>query len=95
MSNSNTTRRGTKRLFLRLGTCSKLLFHILDREFGNPMETEERAWDQLCGGLALTGRQCGMLWKGANRHGNELSIDLLFISSQEYQENRRHHCKSP
>jgi hypothetical protein len=71
MDNSKTILKGTKRLFLKLGTCSRLFFYILNREFGYPIETEERAADPLCGGLMQRGYQCGMLWGAALAVGAE------------------------
>ena len=52
----------TKRVFLKKGTCSRTFFYILDREFGYPLEDEERAIDPLAGGILQQGYQCGMLW---------------------------------
>ncbi len=63
--------QGTKKLFLNLGTCSQLLFYILNREFGFPMRTEERASDLLAGGVLQKGHQCGMLWGASLAAGAE------------------------
>lgn len=52
----------TKRVFLEQGTCSRTLFFILNRQFGNPKVNEERAADPLAGGIMQRGYQCGMLW---------------------------------
>jgi C_GCAxxG_C_C family probable redox protein len=71
MNNSKTIQQGTKRLFLKLGTCSRLFFYILNREFGYPIETEERAADPLAGGIMQRGHQCGMLWGSALAVGAE------------------------
>ncbi len=54
--------KGTKGLFLKLGTCSRTLFHIVNREFGVSMELEEKASDPLAGGILQRGHQCGMIW---------------------------------
>ena len=51
----------TKKLFRKLGSCSRTYFYILNREFGHTKEIEERAADPLAGGLMQTGHQCGML----------------------------------
>lgn len=54
--------KDAKRLFLKKGTCSQAFFHILNREFGQLREQEERAADSLAGGIIQEGYQCGMLW---------------------------------
>ena len=51
-----------KRVFLKKGTCSQTLCYLLNREFGYPKETEERATNPLAGGIMQRGHQCGMLW---------------------------------
>ncbi len=71
MNDSKPIPQDAKKLFLKLGTCSRLFFYILDREFGYPSETEERAADPLCGGLMQKGDQCGMLWGSALAVGAE------------------------
>ncbi len=60
-----------KRIFLKKGTCSRAFFYILDREFGYPLEDEERAIDPLAGGILQQGYQCGMLWGAAMAVGAE------------------------
>ncbi|MCP4219268.1 MAG: C_GCAxxG_C_C family protein [bacterium] len=62
MNNSIATKNDAKKLFLKLGTCSQTFFHILNREYGHLLDTEERASDPLCGGMMGKGCQCGMLW---------------------------------
>jgi hypothetical protein len=52
----------TKKQFLTRGTCSHVLFYLLNREFGNQKGPEERASDLLAGGIMQCGYQCGMLW---------------------------------
>lgn len=54
--------KATKRLFLKLGTCSRTLAYILNREFGHLSEQHEKALDPLAGGILQQGYQCGMLW---------------------------------
>mgnify|MGYP005637844279 CR=1 FL=1 len=71
MNNSKPKLKGTKKLFIQLGTCSRTLCHILNREFGHPMETEELASDPLAGGIMQRGHQCGMLWGAALAVGAE------------------------
>ncbi len=64
-------KQDAKRLFLKFGTCSRTFFYILNREFGYPLEIEERAADPLAGGLMQQGYQCGMLWGSALAVGAE------------------------
>lgn len=61
----------TKRVFLKLGTCSRTFFYILNREFGHPKEMEEHAIDPLAGGILQQGYQCGMLWGASMAVGAE------------------------
>ncbi len=61
----------TKKLFRKLGTCSRTFYYILNREFGYPKETEECAADLLAGGIMTRGHQCGMLWGSALGAGAE------------------------
>lgn len=51
-----------EKLFRKLGTCSRTFFYIINREFDNPKDAEERAADPLAGGIFKQGYQCGMLW---------------------------------
>ena len=51
-----------KKVFKQCGTCSQTFAHLLNREFGHPNETAERALDPLAGGIINQGHQCGMLW---------------------------------
>ena len=60
-----------KKVFRKLGTCSRTLFYILNREFGHPKELEERAADVLAGGIMQKGHQCGMLWGASLAIGAE------------------------
>ena len=62
-----------KRTFLRKGTCSRTFFYLLDREFGHPMDAEEKAIDPLAGGILQQGYQCGMLWGASMAIGTEAS----------------------
>jgi hypothetical protein len=64
-------RRDTKRVFFKLGTCSRTFFYLLNRENGFPHENEERAADPLAGGILQQGYQCGMLWGAALAVGAE------------------------
>ncbi|MBN1338606.1 MAG: C_GCAxxG_C_C family protein [Bacteroidales bacterium] len=63
--------KGAKRLFLKLGSCSRTLGFIINREFGHLKEAEERALDPLSGGIIQQGYQCGMLWGAALAAGAE------------------------
>ncbi len=71
VNDSKANLQDTKRVFLKLGTCSRTFFYLLNREFGYPLETEERAADPLAGGLMQEGYQCGMLWGSALAVGAE------------------------
>ena len=51
----NENKNDTKKLFLKKGACSHTFFYILNREFGNKKENEQRASDPLAGGLAQEG----------------------------------------
>jgi len=62
---------GTVGTFLTKGACSHTLFRVLNRALGHSLEEEERASDQLAGGLASHGYQCGMLWGSALAAGAE------------------------
>jgi len=61
----------TKKVFRKLGTCSRTFFYLLNREFGHLKEAEECAADLLCGGLMQRGHQCGMLWGASLAVGAE------------------------
>jgi len=70
----NDTKQGpndAKKVFRKLGTCSRTFFHIINRELGHPKELEERAADSLAGGIMQKGEQCGMLWGSALAIGAE------------------------
>jgi hypothetical protein len=66
-----TINNDTKKVFLKLGTCSRTFCFLLDREFGFAMEMEEKAADPLAGGIFRRGHQCGMLWGSALAAGSE------------------------
>jgi hypothetical protein len=63
--------KDARKLFRKLGTCSRTFFHIVNREFGPPKELEERAADALAGGILQEGHQCGMLWGASLAVGAE------------------------
>jgi hypothetical protein len=70
-SDSKAIQQDTKKMFRKLGTCSRTLFYILNREFGYPLENEECAADPLAGGILQQGYQCGMLWGASLAVGAE------------------------
>ncbi len=91
----NSKFKGTKKIFWKLGTCSRTFFFLLNREFGNNNENAEIAADPLAGGVMLKGHQCGMLWGatlgvGAEswRRKNDVGdpVALAISSSQKVQE---------
>ena len=67
----NMVKNDAKRVFLKKGTCSQTLCFLLDREFGQARENEERASDPLAGGLMQSGHQCGQLWGAVLAAGAE------------------------
>lgn len=60
-----------RKQFLKKGTCSRTFFFLLNREYGHPREAEERAVEQLAGGIMQMGYQCGMLWGASMAVGAE------------------------
>ena len=62
MTTSINSPTDAKKLFKKCGTCSQTFAHLLNREFGQPSESAERALDPLAGGIVNQGHQCGMLW---------------------------------
>jgi hypothetical protein len=64
-------KQDTKKVFGKLGTCSRTFCYLLNREFGYLKETEERAADPLAGGIMTRGHQCGMLWGSSLAAGAE------------------------
>jgi hypothetical protein len=60
-----------KKVFRKLGTCSRTFFYLLNREFGHQKELEERASESLAGGIMQKGHQCGMLWGASLAVGAE------------------------
>ena len=67
MSNaqSGISSLGTVGAFLKGRACSDTLFHVLNRAFGHPLKTEERAAMPFAGGIMQHGYQCGMIWGAA------------------------------
>ncbi len=68
---SETVKLKAKRAFIKKGTCSRTFFYILDREFGHPLDDEEKAIDPMAGGILQQGYQCGMLWGASMAVGAE------------------------
>ena len=71
MNNSNKKKLNPRKVFWKCGFCSQTMFHLLNYEFDNHKEVEERASGLLAGGIAQKGYQCGMLWGGALAVGVE------------------------
>lgn len=71
MNDSKTMPQEARKVFKKLGTCSRTFFYLLNREFGQLNEAGEIAADPLCGGLMQQGRQCGMLWGASLAVGAE------------------------
>ena len=61
MATNKVDNNDTKKVFKELGTCSRTFFHLLNREFGNQLETEEQAADPLAGGIMQKGQHHGSL----------------------------------
>lgn len=103
MNASITTPQDTKRVFFKKGACSHTFFYLLNREFGCPLETEERASDSLAGGIMAQGYQCGMLWGSALAAGAESfrrsdnrdrAIGMAITATQHLVESFSHRAKS-
>jgi len=100
---SNKVKLRVKRTFLKQGTCSRTFFYILNREFGHPKESEERAIDPMAGGILQNGYQCGMLWGATMAIGAESfrrcdtlnnSIRKTIRATQHVMESFRNRAKS-
>ena len=91
MKASAINSRDTKWVFIKKGSCSRTLFYILNREFGNPLEEEERAADLLAGGILQQGYQCGLLLgavlaMGAESHRkSQTSTEAIHLAVQATQ----------
>ena len=72
MNSYNNTKLSPKKTFLKCGTCSRAMYHLLNHEFANTKPDEEKASDLLAGGIAMKGHQCGMLWGGTLAIGTEV-----------------------
>ena len=78
-----TIENNSKKVFREKGTCSQTFAHLLNTEFENNLEDEERATDPLAGGIMRKGQQCGMLWGSA-----------LAIGAKSYQQAKDVHKAS-
>lgn len=95
MKASKAVNQDTKWIFAKKGTCSRTLFYILDREYNNPLEDEEKASDTLAGGILQHGYQCGLLLgsvmgagaEAYNRTGNlQDAIPLAINAAKRIEE---------
>lgn len=66
-----TNQNDARKMFRKKGSCSHTFFFLLNREFDQLNETNERAADPLAGGIKQYGHQCGMLWGSALAVGAE------------------------
>ncbi|MEL0455720.1 C-GCAxxG-C-C family protein [Flavobacteriaceae bacterium SZ-1-7] len=71
VTTNKTGPKDGRKVFRKLGTCSRTLFFMLNREFGHLKDLEERASDALAGGIMQKGHQCGMLWGASLAVGAE------------------------
>ncbi|MFH0733062.1 MAG: C-GCAxxG-C-C family protein [bacterium] len=71
MNDVKKTGQNPKKALWKCGACSHAVFNLLNQEFDNHKETEERASDPLAGGIMQKGEQCGMLWGGTLAIGTE------------------------
>lgn len=60
-----------KKVFIKKGSCSHLLFYMINKDYENNKPSEEMAIDQLAGGIGQLGYQCGMLWGSSMAAGTE------------------------
>ncbi|MCD4654897.1 C-GCAxxG-C-C family protein, partial [bacterium] len=71
MNNTNKVKLNPRKVFWKCGACSHAMFHLLNYEFENLKNNEERASDMLAGGIVQKGYQCGLLWGSALAVGVE------------------------
>jgi len=95
MNPSQSLKNDAKKVFREKGTCSRTFAYLLNREFGNNKDAEERATDPMAGGLMQKGHQCGMLWGASLAVGEEaysrgqnsdVSIRLAITATQKLLE---------
>jgi len=104
MKASKAVNHDTKWVFLKQGTCSRTFMYILNREFGYPLQMEERAVDPLAGGIMQQGYQCGMLWGSSmaigaesyRRCGNcDQAVGLAIVATRQVMASFLKKAKSP
>ncbi|MEN8187915.1 MAG: C-GCAxxG-C-C family (seleno)protein [Bacteroidota bacterium] len=71
INTTNKVKLNPRKVFWKCGACSHAMFHLLNYEFENLKNNEERASDILAGGIAQKGYQCGMIWGSALAVGVE------------------------
>lgn len=92
MNNTNKVKLNPRKVFWKCGTCSHAMFHLLNYEFENLKNNEERASDMLAGGIVQKGYQCGMLWGGSlaigtesfRRYGDKSKATASAITASQY-----------
>ena len=92
MNNSDKKKLNPRKVFWKCGACSHAMFHLLNYEFDNLREKEEKASDLLAGGIAQKGYQCGMLWGAAlavgaesfRRHSDKSEATVSAITASQY-----------
>jgi C_GCAxxG_C_C family probable redox protein len=92
MNQSIAKKNDAKKVFWKMGSCSRTFFYLLDREFDNLQEEEEKASDTFAGGIVQKGHQCGMLWGASLAVGLEAyrrsgtadeAVGLAIIATQD------------
>jgi hypothetical protein len=86
MRNNPEYPNDAKEVFTACGTCSRTFAHLLNRAFGYPDETAEKAMNLMAGGILNQGYQCGMLWGaslavGAEAYREYEDLDLAVTSA--------------
>ena len=71
MNQTIAKKNDTKKVFWKMGSCSRTYFYLLDRELNNLNIEKEKAADPLAGGILQKGHQCGMLWGSSLAVGSE------------------------
>lgn len=71
MNNSNKVKLSPRKVFWKCGACSHAMLYLLNHEFDNHKESEEKASDFFAGGITQKGHQCGMLWGASLAVGAE------------------------
>ena len=71
MNQTIAKKNDTKKVFWKMGSCSRTYFYLLDRELNNLNIEKEKAADPFAGGILQKGHQCGMLWGSSLAVGSE------------------------